>query len=121
MKYRVKKGKKFGSGGQFTAGMIIELSEEEASGFLDKLEPAPDNALVGSTQEVVPHEEPGFKNELDAEVPEDLKIMPGVINLADDTPEDLSVAEAAEEEKPQAPKSQRKTPSRSTRRGSHEG
>ena len=121
-KYRVRQGKKFGPGGRFPAGTILEMSEREAKPFLDILEPAPSSALVGSTQEVVSHEELGLKNELGAEVPDDLKIMPGVINLDEDT----SAAEPSEdteeeEEKPQAPKPQRRPGSRSTRRGSHEG
>lgn len=117
-KYRVKQGKKFGSGGQYPAGTILELTEAEAKGFKDKLELAPDDALVGSTQEVVPHEDLQFKNELNAEVPEELKIMPGVIDPGLESADD----DASSEEEPKVPKTFRRPASgKSTRRGSHEG
>src|SRR5687767_388073 len=100
-KYRVKQGKKFGSGGQYPAGTILELTEAEAKGFMDKLEPAPNDALVGSTQEVVPHEELQFKNELGVEVPDDLKLMPSTLPEAEDEierePDDSSFAISEEE------------------------
>lgn len=37
-KYRVKPGFTHGAGNQYKAGDIVELTEEEAAGFLDKLE-----------------------------------------------------------------------------------
>lgn len=39
MRYRVKPGYRFGRLKQFGPGDIVELSEAEANGFLDKLEP----------------------------------------------------------------------------------
>ena len=74
-KYRVKPGKTFGAGGRYPAGSVVELTEVEAKGFLDKLEPVANDATVGLVNEVL--DQPvGLKNELGAEVPEDLKIMP---------------------------------------------
>lgn len=110
-KYRVRQGKKFGPGGRYTAGMILEMSEREATPFLDILEPAADSALVGSKQAVVPHEGLQFQNELGVEVPDDLKIIPGEFNTPD---EDL------EEEEDESPKPKAKTKSRSTRKGANE-
>jgi hypothetical protein len=37
-KYRVKQGQQFGARKQHQAGAIVELTEQEAAGFLDKLE-----------------------------------------------------------------------------------
>ncbi len=73
--YRVKTGKTFGPGGRYPAGTILELTEAEAKGFEDKLERAADTALPGSTQEIVPDEPVQFKNELNVEVPDDLKLL----------------------------------------------
>lgn len=36
--YKVKAGKKFGAQGEFKAGDTVELTEQEAAGFADKLE-----------------------------------------------------------------------------------
>lgn len=38
-KYRVKDGYKFGAGHAHQGGDVVELTEEEAQGFLDKLTP----------------------------------------------------------------------------------
>lgn len=120
-KYRVKQGKKFGSGGQFPAGTILELTEEEASGFMDKLEPALDSALVGSTQEVVPHEDLQFKNELGVEVPEELKLMPGTLSAEDESDDEIAEeSEPAEEEPAVAPKTTHRSAGKSTRKRAHE-
>lgn len=115
-KYRVKQGKKFGPGGRYPAGTILEMSEREAKPFADILEPAPDSALVGSKQEVVPHEPLQFKNELGVEVPEDLKMMPGVLDPTAPGEEDESVSELPKEET----KTGRKTAGKSTRKRSTE-
>lgn len=112
--YRVKQGKKFGPGGRYPAGTILELSEKEATPFLDILEPAP-GALAGSTQAVVPHETPQFENVMGVEVPDDLKIMPGIMN----TPDEDAALEEQPEESP--PPSKPKAKPKSTRKGSHEG
>lgn len=51
LKYRVKPGQQFGARKQHTAGAIVELTEQEAAGFLDKLE------LVGDSKSAP---QPGF-------------------------------------------------------------
>ena len=121
-KYRVRQGKRFGPGGRFTAGSILEMSEREAQPFADILEPAQDNALVGSTQAVVPHEDLNFENELEVEVPEDLKLMPGTLSAEDDFEgESANKPMPAEDEAAVEPKPTRKPSSKSTRKRSHEG
>lgn len=42
MRYKVKPGFRFGNRKQYGEGDIVHLSEQEAAGFLDKLEPVPD-------------------------------------------------------------------------------
>ena len=39
MRYRVRQGYTFGAFDQHTAGAVVELAEQEAGAFLDKLEP----------------------------------------------------------------------------------
>jgi hypothetical protein len=41
MNYRVRPGYTFGQFDQHPAGTLVELTEAEALGFLDKLEPVP--------------------------------------------------------------------------------
>lgn len=38
MKYRVRKGRRFGAQNQYKGGSIIELTEAQAKSFMDKLE-----------------------------------------------------------------------------------
>lgn len=38
-KWRVKPGHWFGPGNQYQAGDVVDLTDQEASAFLDKLEP----------------------------------------------------------------------------------
>jgi hypothetical protein len=74
-KYRVRSGKTFGPGGRFPAGTVLELTEAEATPFKDKLARVTDNAPVGLVNEVL--DQPiGLRNELGAEVPEDMKLLP---------------------------------------------
>lgn len=116
-KYRVKQGQKFGPGGRYPAGTILELSEREAKPFADKLERVEDTALAGSTRAVVPHEDPQFQNELGVEVPEDLKIMPGTVNDPDLDVEDKDEPEAEVPEEPAARRQrQSKSSGKSTRK-----
>ena len=61
-KYVVKTGRFFGVG-RLPAGTEVELTEAEASGFADLLEPVDRKRRIP------------LKNELGAEVPEDLKIF----------------------------------------------
>ncbi len=46
MRYQVKPGYTHGAFGQHQAGDIVELSEAEAAGFLDKLAPVADESPV---------------------------------------------------------------------------
>lgn len=103
--YRVRQGHKFGPSGQYSAGAVLELTEAEAKGHADKLERLPDGEInpSGSQRAEVAF---GLQNELNAEVPAELKIIP---------PE--TEAEAVQEDGPEAaqdvqspakPKSQRK-------------
>lgn len=39
MQYRVRPGKMFGKDGSLSEGAVVTLTEKEAEGFMDKLEP----------------------------------------------------------------------------------
>lgn len=45
-KYTVKPGRKFGKNKEFKPGDVVELTPEEAAGFLDKLTPVADPVAV---------------------------------------------------------------------------
>ena len=104
MKFRVKPGKSFGPGGRFPAGTVLELTEAEAKGFEDKLERVVEGTQIGLINEVL--DQPiGLRNELGAEVPEELKILPP------EEPVSTETEEPGEHEKPTAkpkPRTQRK-------------
>jgi len=111
-KYRVKAGRTFGPGGTIKAGEEVELTEIEAAGFLDKLE------LVGLA--VTPLV-PGLRNDLDAVVPEELKIMPAslvekvaaiketYVPAVEDEPETFAINQPVEEKPLPAQAGKRKT------------
>ncbi len=42
MRYQIKPGYTHGAFGQYQAGDIVEMTEAEAKGFLDKLAPVPE-------------------------------------------------------------------------------
>lgn len=62
--YRVKPGREHGQFGQYKAGALVEHTEAEAAGFLDKLELAPADPVpvvppddfVTGEQDTTPHE-----------------------------------------------------------------
>lgn len=52
MKYRIKFGDWYTAERVYQAGEIIELTEEQAAGFPDKLEPVSDGVAVSETESV---------------------------------------------------------------------
>jgi len=57
MRYRVKPGFRHGAEKQYGPGDIVELSEEEAVGFLDKLEPVQEEPEEPAAQTEEPKEQ----------------------------------------------------------------
>jgi hypothetical protein len=105
-KYRVRSGKTFGPGGRFPAGTVLELTEAEFRGFEDKLERVHKATLPGLVNEVL--DQPiGLRNELGAEIPEDMKLL-----TQEEPPVSTETPEPDEEEppatKPTKPKTQRR-------------
>lgn len=54
--YRVKPGKRHGMGKRYGPGDVVELTEQEAAGFLDKLERVVDDAPPAPEQDDAPLE-----------------------------------------------------------------
>jgi hypothetical protein len=111
---QVKPNRTFGAGGKYKAGDRLQLSEEEAKPFLDKLE-------------LVSQAPVGLQNELGVKVPDDLKLMPGEEETAADSDtaspglrNDLGVEidedlKLLPEEEPEPKKSTRKTQRKANR------
>lgn len=68
--YRVRDGKTFGPAGMYKAGMTIEMEEADAAPFLDKLQP------MEQVQADVNPPVPSVRNDLNAVIPEELKLLP---------------------------------------------
>lgn len=77
LSYRVKPHATFGPVNQYGEGQVVELTPEEAKPFLDKLE------LIGEGDAPLLSDLPPLSNELNAQVPEELKLEQG-IRLQDD-------------------------------------
>lgn len=114
--YQVKPGRTFGAGGKYKPGDRVQLTEEEAKPFLDKLQLISEQADSTPLAPVV-----GLRNDLGVKVPDDLKLMPGEEETAADSDSadpglrnDLGVEVDEDlkflpEEAPQSKKSTRKT------------
>lgn len=65
MKYRVRPGILHGAQRQYKPGDVLELTEQEAAGFLDKLELVPDEPAAAAAP-VVPVAEPDAEDDAPA-------------------------------------------------------
>ena len=88
LKFRVKPGAQFGPAGIHKAGDVVELTAEEAKGFLDKLIPLGDGA--------------GLRNDLN------MQIDPALMLTTPDETAGEEFSLQSQEEKPSKPKTQRK-------------
>lgn len=100
LQYRVKPHATFGPMHEHKEGAIVELTAEEAQGFLDILE------LVGGEDAPLPSDAP-LQNEADMKVPGELKLDPDAIRLQDGSFSDLPT-EPPDQPAPAKPKTARK-------------
>ena len=84
-KYRVKPGQTFGLA-RLIAGSTVELTEEEAAGFLDKLELVEGGMDAPADETPQPSLQASLKNDLGAEIDPSLKLIPDDIDVDDETP-----------------------------------
>jgi len=96
--YKVKAGMYFGASRQYGPGAVVTLDAIAARRFLDKLE------LVPGTENVeLPLQDPGLANDLEVQVPDEMKLMPGTMG-EDTEPAGIKVdLGQAEVEKPAVP------------------
>lgn len=62
MRYRVRAGFRHGARREFGPGDVLELTEQEAAGFLDKLEPVDDDDAPAAPEIVAPDKEPAKRS-----------------------------------------------------------
>lgn len=97
-KYRVKPGRKFGAGGKYPAGAVVELSKKDAEPFLDLLIP-----LADENKPVTP-----LKNELGVVIESDYSqtlVDPSELEEGGDDAEGLIDLAGGEAKKPRKKKS----------------